>query len=61
MLSVRRLNNLQLLCSQVFYLRTFFLSYIKEYLSLVVYIENDDEIFLKTIIPIRKFTKKYLG
>ncbi|MCF6268533.1 MAG: hypothetical protein L3J41_02350 [Melioribacteraceae bacterium] len=33
---------------------------IKEYIYLVPYIETEDEIFLKTIIPCRKATKKYL-
>ena len=31
------------------------------YVFLVPYIENQDEIFLKTIIPSRKATKQYLG
>ncbi len=31
------------------------------YVYLVPYVENDDEIFLKTIIPSRKATKQYLG
>jgi len=30
-------------------------------LWLVPFVETDDEIFLKTIIPSRKATKKYLG
>jgi uncharacterized DUF497 family protein len=34
---------------------------IDEYLYLVPYIESEDEIFLKTIIPSRKATKKYFG
>ena len=34
---------------------------INEYIYLVPYIESEDEIFLKTIIPSRKATKKYLG
>jgi uncharacterized DUF497 family protein len=34
---------------------------IKEYVYLVPYVENEDEVFLKTIIPSRKFTKAYLG
>ena len=33
---------------------------IDNYVYLVPFIENKDEIFLKTIIPSRKFTKKYL-
>jgi hypothetical protein len=31
------------------------------YAYLVPYVETDDEIFLKTVIPSRKFTKLYLG
>ena len=31
------------------------------YAYLVPYVENDEEIFLKTIIPSRKATKHYLG
>jgi hypothetical protein len=31
------------------------------YAYLVPYVETQDEIFLKTIIPSRKATKKYLG
>lgn len=34
---------------------------IKEYAHLVPYVESEDEVFLKTIIPSRKFTKMYLG
>jgi len=33
---------------------------IDEYVYIVPFVENEDEIFLKTIIPSRKFTKKYL-
>ena len=33
---------------------------IEDYIYLVPYIESEDEIFLKTIIPSRKATKKYL-
>ncbi len=33
----------------------------KDYIFLVPFVENEDEIFLKTIIPSRKATKKYLG
>ena len=32
----------------------------ESYVYLVPYVENGDEIFLKTIIPSRKFTKVYL-
>lgn len=34
---------------------------IDSYVYLVPYIENEDEIFLKTIIPSRKATETYLG
>ncbi len=38
-----------------------FIVCIKEYVHLVPYVESNDEVFLKTIIPTRNFTKKYLG
>ena len=38
-----------------------FLVKIEDYISSVPYIEENDKIFLKTIIPNRKATKKYLG
>ncbi|MEE9352056.1 MAG: BrnT family toxin [Thiotrichaceae bacterium] len=38
-----------------------FIIHIDEYAYLVPYVENDEEIFLKTIIPSRKATKQYLG
>lgn len=34
---------------------------IEGYVYLVPFVESDDEIFLKTIIPSRKATKAYLG
>lgn len=34
---------------------------IDDYAWLVPYVENDKEFFLKTIIPSRKATKKFLG
>ena len=34
---------------------------IDDYAYLVPYVENDEEIFLKTVIPSRKATKLYLG
>ncbi len=34
---------------------------IERYAYLVPFVENDDEIFLKTIIPSRKATKQYVG
>ncbi len=33
---------------------------IREYVYLVPFVEDDEKIFLKTIIPSRKATKKYL-
>ena len=38
-----------------------FIVEINNYAYVVPYIENDGEVFLKTIIPSRKMTKKYLG
>lgn len=38
-----------------------FVVQIHDYAYLVPYVENQDEIFLKTIIPSRKFTRIYLG
>ncbi len=32
----------------------------KEYIYIVPFVENDNKIFLKTIIPSRKYKKKYL-
>jgi len=37
-----------------------FIVNIDSYIYMVPFVENDDEIFLKTIIPSRKMTKKYL-
>jgi len=34
---------------------------VDRYVHLVPFVESDDEYFLKTIIPSRKFTKIYLG
>ncbi|WP_299075038.1 toxin [uncultured Paraglaciecola sp.] len=34
---------------------------VEGYVHLVPYVENEQEIFLKTIIPSRNATKKYLG
>jgi uncharacterized DUF497 family protein len=34
---------------------------VKNYVYLVPYVESENEIFLKTIIPSRKATKKYIG
>lgn len=38
-----------------------FIIRINQYVYLVPFVENDREIFLKTIIPSRKMKKKYLG
>jgi uncharacterized DUF497 family protein len=38
-----------------------FLVKIEEYIYSVPFIEDDDKIFLKTIIPSRKATRKHLG
>lgn len=34
---------------------------IEEYIYLVPYVKDEEKVFLKTIIPSRKATKKYLG
>jgi hypothetical protein len=34
---------------------------IENYIYAIPFVENKDERFLKTIIPSRKYTKKYLG
>ena len=34
---------------------------INDYVYLVPFIESEDELFLKTIIPSRKATKLYIG
>jgi len=33
---------------------------VEEYIYLVPYVESEDELFMKTIMPSRKATKKYL-
>ncbi len=38
-----------------------FIVRIDNYVYLIPFVENDLEIFLKTIIPSRKMTRKYLG
>lgn len=38
-----------------------FIVNIEDYIYLVPFVENDEALFLKTIIPSRKMTKKYLG
>ncbi|MDO9348569.1 MAG: hypothetical protein Q7T47_04725 [Anaerolineales bacterium] len=37
-----------------------FVVWIDDYIYLVPFVESDDEVFLKTIIPSRKATRKYL-
>jgi len=34
---------------------------VEGYICLVPYVETEESVFLKTIIPSRKMTKKYLG
>jgi uncharacterized DUF497 family protein len=34
---------------------------VDEYAYLAPYVENEEEIFLKTVVPSRKATKQYLG
>ncbi|MBI4993658.1 BrnT family toxin [Candidatus Wolfebacteria bacterium] len=48
------LNNINYSNQKIFVLE------IEEYVYLVPFVENENEIFLKTIIPSRKSTKKYL-
>lgn len=38
-----------------------FIVRIEDYVYLASYVEDETEVFLKTIIPSRKFTKLYLG
>ncbi|MGB3613319.1 MAG: BrnT family toxin [Elainellaceae cyanobacterium] len=38
-----------------------FIVEMNQYVYLVPFVENDEEIFLKTVIPSRKMTKQYLG
>ncbi len=38
-----------------------FIIEIEAYVYLIPFVENNEEIFLKTIIPSRKMTKRYLG
>lgn len=38
-----------------------FIVRIEDYVYLVLFVEEEEVIFLKTIIPSRKMTKKYLG
>lgn len=48
------LNNINYPNQKIFVLE------MEEYVYLVPFVESENEIFLKTIIPSRKFTKKYL-
>ena len=41
--------------------RRIFIVKMRDYAWLVPFVESEDEIFLKTIIPSRKATRKYLG
>ena len=34
---------------------------IEDYAGLVPFVESEDEVFLKTVIPSRKATRRYLG
>lgn len=38
-----------------------FIIAMNDYVYLVPYVESNEEIFLKTVIPSRKLTKQYLG
>lgn len=38
-----------------------FIIEINDYIYYVPFVEDDEKIFLKTIIPSRKYTKRYLG
>ncbi|MGI0483071.1 BrnT family toxin [Geminocystis sp. CENA526] len=40
--------------------QSIFIIKLKDYVYLVLFVESNQEIFLKTIIPSRKMTKKYL-
>ena len=42
-------------------LQRIFIISIDDYAYLVPYVENEEEIFLKTVVPSRKATKQYLG
>ena len=53
-------NILDILNNENYPNQKIFVLEIEGYVYLVPFIENENEIFLKTIIPSRKFTKKYL-
>ncbi len=48
-------------CQQRYPGQRLFVLAIEGYAFLVPFVESEDEVFLKTIIPSRKATKKYLG
>ena len=41
--------------------QSIFVVLVEEYVHLVPFVEDETEVFLKTIIPSRKATKQYLG
>ncbi|MBM2814689.1 MAG: hypothetical protein HW421_1451 [Ignavibacteria bacterium] len=47
--------------SEKYYNQKIFVIEIDDYIYLVPYVEDENEIFLKTIYPSRNFTKIYLG
>ena len=47
--------------SQEYSNQRIFIGAIENYVYLIPHVDNEGEIFLKTIIPSRKFTKIYLG
>lgn len=55
------LDEIAHLNSQDYSHQRIFIVAIENYVYLVPYVENEEEIFLKTIIPSRKFTKIYIG
>ena len=55
------LDDLQHPNSEAYPQQRLFVVRILDYVYLVPYVESDKEVFLETIIPSRKFTKKYLG
>lgn len=52
---------IDILASKSYSHQKIFVLEINNYIYLVPFVENENEIFLKTIIPSRKFTKKYLS
>ncbi len=51
---------LDILASRLHSHQKIFVLEIDNYIYLVPFVEDENEIFLKTIIPSRKFTKKYV-